>query len=92
MLSDKKLARIEKTLGQDSIALLSALDVSHLKDTIANAEGSIKQAQDELEANTVYQELKEHLKALSGGLSEVKKRQQAIIQYSLHMLEEKGKQ
>lgn len=90
MLSEKKLARIEKSLGKDTLAELDALAEEGLKSKVVEAETAVKVASDELEANDKYQELKDSLKAVSSGLSEVKKRQRNIVQYSLHLLEEKG--
>lgn len=90
MLSEKKLARIEKALGKDTLAELEALAEGGLRSKVVEAEASVKVASDELEANDKYQSLKESLKAISSGLSDVKKRQRNIVQYSLHLLEEKG--
>lgn len=90
-MTDKKLEKIENTLGQDTVTELAAKSVEDLKTTIVSASQAIKQAQEELEANPAYQELKESLKALSAGLKDIKKRQNAIIQYSLHLTEEKDK-
>lgn len=90
MLSEKKLSRFQKILGE-TIQELDAQDTDALKQSIVRADQSIKQASDELEANPKFQELKESLKAVSEGLREVKKRQNAIVQYSLHLIEEKGK-
>lgn len=90
MLSDKKLSRIEKALGKEMMGELEALPVEVLKDTLVNAEHAINEAVRELEANPKFQELKDSLKAISEGLREVKKRQTAIIQYSLSLLEDKG--
>jgi hypothetical protein len=90
MLSDKKLARIEKALGSDTLGELESMPSDALKDKIVSAEHAIMEAIRELEANPKYQELKESLKAISAGLKEVKKRQNAIIQYSLSLLEDKG--
>lgn len=91
MITDKKLEKIEKALGTETIQELNNLSVEELKTKIVSANSAIKQALDELEANPNYQELKESLKALSAGLKDVKKRQNSIIQYSLHLTEEKGK-
>lgn len=85
MLSDKKLNRIEKALGKEMMGELEALPVEVLKDTLVNAEHAINEAVRELEANPKFQELKDSLKAISEGLREVKKRQTAIIQYSLSL-------
>ncbi len=89
-LSDKKLARIEKVLGPDKMQSLEGGQVGELQITISNSAAAIKQAEDELEANPKYQELKESLKAVSEGLREVKKFQNAVIQYSLSLIEDKG--
>lgn len=90
MLNDKKFQRIEKVLGKDTIQLLDQESVEGLQVKVTQSQASIKQACDELEANPKYQELKESLKALSQGLREVKTHQNAVAQYSLHLLEEKG--
>lgn len=90
MLSDKKLARIEKALGNERIIELEALSEEQLKNQVVNSEHAINNAIKELEANPKFQELKENLKALSQGLREVKKFQGAIIQFSLSLLEDKG--
>lgn len=90
MLSDKKLAQVEKILGPETIIELQGTAKEALKDRLVGAESSIKQATQELEANPQYQETKENLKALSQGLRDVKKRQNAIIQYSLSLLEDQG--
>jgi uncharacterized membrane protein YecN with MAPEG domain len=91
MLNSKKQEKIEKILGNDTLQELEGLNSVQLKERVAFAEGAIKQVQDELEANPNYQEMKENLKALSFSVKEVKKRQKAIVQYSLHLLEESDK-
>jgi hypothetical protein len=91
MLSDKKLARIEKMLGKEQIEELTARGIEGLEAGIAASAGAIKESEDELEANPKFQELKESLKACSMALREVKAYQNAKIQFSLHLLEEKGK-
>lgn len=90
MISDKKLQKIEKILGEDSLVLLEGMSSELLKNQIVTAEKAIKDTLSELEANPKYHEIKESLKALTEGLKEVKKRQNATIQYILHLLEEKG--
>lgn len=91
MLSDKKLQRIEKTLGPDLISELNRVNDEGLTYTVAACSAAIKEAEDQLEANPKYQDLKASLKACSEGVREVKKFQNAQIQYALHLLEEKGK-
>lgn len=90
MLTDKKLERIEKILGKETVEEMKIRVFDELKNSIMYACEAVKQAEDELEANPKYQEIKESMKALREGLTEVKKRQNAIVQYSLHLLEEKG--
>lgn len=90
MISSKKLEKIEKALGREFLSDLSALSEVALKNRIAESAGSIKHAQEELEANLKYQELKEGVKAISEGLKEVRKRQNNVITYCLNLLEERG--
>lgn len=90
MKQDKR-TKIEKLLGAEVVESLVALSEVELKAIIAQSCGAIKQSTDELNANPIYQEIKENLKAVSQGLREVKKYQNAKIQYSLGLLEAKGK-
>lgn len=91
MLSEKKLAKIEKLLGKELIDGIVTMAPDRLETQIALSAGAIKEAEDQLEANPKFQELKDSLKACSAGLREVKAFQNAKIQFALHMLEEKGK-
>jgi hypothetical protein len=90
-LSDKKLEKLLKILDQVCINELESQSPDQLKSQITSCEQSMKEALDDLEANPKYEELKEGLKALREGLTGVRKRQNAVIQYALHLLEEKGK-
>jgi hypothetical protein len=90
MLSDKKIKKIEKILSAELTSEIGIMDPKALKAMIISSETSIKTAEEELEANPKYQELKENLKALSGGLRDIKKFQRARIDLALHILEEKG--
>ena len=92
MLSDKKISKIEKVLGTEKIQVLNASHSDELEGFIVKSNSSIKQAEEELEANPKFQELKESLKVLSSGLREVKQFQNSVIQFALHLLEERGKQ
>lgn len=91
MLSDKKFEKIKKALGKDMIQELDKLSVDELKSRIVMAEESVKTAIEGLETNTKYQALKTDISMFNKGLGEVKKRQNSIVRYSLHLLEEKGK-
>lgn len=90
MLSDKKLQKIEKILGKDRVSEMEGSSEAALRLHIMINAKAIKQAAEELEANEVYQPLKESVKAVSEGFKEVKKHSTAAIQYSLHLLEQKG--
>lgn len=91
MLSDKKYARIEKELGKEKLAELEAMDAEALGHAIVDADMAVKQAVDELEANTKYIEIKESLTAIRAGVTELRKRQGAVATYALHLIEEEGK-
>ena len=90
MLSTKKLEKLEKALGLETVNDLHAMNADELKARLIQAEQGIKLAEDELDANNEYQTLLESKKAMEEGLKDVKKRQNAIIKYSLHLIEEKG--
>jgi hypothetical protein len=91
MLNDKKLKKISKELGVEFLKELEALSPEELREKVVQAESSVKQAYDELDANHEYQELKENKKAMEQGMKDVKKRQNAITLYALHLMEEMGK-
>lgn len=92
MLNDKKLNKIEKELGKDTLSELEALDVTELKSRVTQAEMAVKQAVDELDANGEYQELLESKKAMEEAMKAVKKRQGCVTQYCLHLLQDKGQE
>jgi len=93
MLSEKKFEKIEKTLGKEMLQELEALaSRASLEAKIAEAEGAVKRTVDELEANEEYQARRQGLLDMSAGLKDVKKRQKAITEYCLHLLEEAGQQ
>lgn len=89
-LSDKKFAKIEKTLGKETLLELESMSADVLKDHIVSAEHAIYETLRELEANEIYLQHKDSIKSLSEGLRDMKKRQNAIIQYALSLLEDKG--
>lgn len=89
-MNNKKLEKLIKAIGPETATELESLSAEELKARIVVAEMAVKAAQDELEANPKYQELREGVKALSEGFKEVRKRQKGITQYSLQLLEEKG--
>lgn len=88
-MNAKKLEKVVKILGQDTVTNLETTSVEGLKAQIVASEQAMETVQNELEANPQYQELKESLKALCEGKKEVNKRQKAIISFCLHLLDEK---
>lgn len=91
MLTEKKLNKITKELGLEFVQELESLSPEDLREKIVTAEGAVKQAGDELDANSAYQELKESKKAMEEGMKAVKKRQKAITLFALHLIEDLGK-
>lgn len=90
MLKDKQLDKIGNILGLELIYEMNALDSDSLKNQIVQAETAMKTIKQELEANPKYEEIKEQLKAITAGLKEVRKFQNAKIAYALDLLESKG--
>lgn len=88
-LSDKKLEKLHKVLGNRTVDL-DAMSVEDLKTQVLGCEQELKRVTDELEANKEYVAAKEVIKDLRSGLSPVKKEMRAVIEYCLHNLEEKG--
>lgn len=86
-MTDKKLDKLHKTLGNDTVKELETLSVELLKEKIVQAESAVKQAEDELDNNSGYQELKESKKAMEQGMKDVRKRQKAITALALHLIE-----
>lgn len=85
------LDKILKALNSEVVEELNGLSEEDLRKRIVQAEQAIKLAKTELEENPKYRELKESLKALRGGFTDLKKYQNAQIQYCLLRLEEQGK-
>lgn len=83
--------KIEKLLGEDTIGELNSMSEVELKDRITTAAQSMRTAKKELKENDKYKSASEILKDLRGGLRDVNKRQDAIIEYSLLLLSSKGK-
>lgn len=89
-MSKDKVSKEERLLGAEVCGELQAISKEALEAVIVQANSSIKQAKDELEANPKYQEICELKKALSGGFTDLKKVQNAKIQYALRLREEKS--
>lgn len=81
-----KLDKIIKKLDKDTVAALDNYVPNELYLKIAAAEQIMLTAQEELDSNPKYEELRENLKALTSGKREINSRQRAIIGYCLHLL------
>jgi hypothetical protein len=92
MLSEKKMAKIETTLGTDTVKEMEAMDSANLKRRIVEASKAKAQVAKELEDNKEYQRIKEDKSYLESGKREVNKRQNAVIDLALHLMEAQGEQ
>lgn len=81
-----KYDKAAKSLGPDTVTEIEALDTDGLRKRIVEANDSMRKADDELEANVEYQSLRESVKAVTAGRSEVFKRQKAVITVALTLL------
>lgn len=86
----QKLAKKIGDDGLDVLAELEASDVEALNKRIASANQAISTTKAELEENGEYVAARADVKLLSSGLSEVKKRQNAIIAIAVQFRKEKG--
>jgi len=89
MVVKNKMKKLESILPEEMRNGLAQGQIDELKNTIVQCLGNIKQAKDELEENEQYQDLKESLKALSEGFREVKKFQNAKIEYCMVLIGER---
>ncbi len=85
-----KIDKAIKALGEETLKEMEAMDTDALKKRIVEANESMRQVDDELEANEKYQETRENLKALTAGKRDVNKRQNAVIAVALHLLNPVG--
>jgi ABC-type amino acid transport substrate-binding protein len=86
----QKLAKKIGTDGEDLIQELEAADVEALNKRIAQANQALSEGKAELLANDEYVSAKADVKLLSSGFSEVKKRQNAIIEVCVQLRKDKG--
>ena len=91
-MDDKKLEKIIKKLGKDTVAEMQAMDEVALRGVIVSAEQAMKKEIESLEKNEKYQFYKESIKALSAGKREVDSRQRSRIAYALQLLSDSGKE
>lgn len=89
-MNDKLLEKLYKVLGEQAVNETRALSAEQLEHTIVSCTQEIEEVKTELEANPKYQQLKEDLKAIKSGLSEVKKYNNARIQLAVALLAERG--
>lgn len=80
-----------KKLGVETVSEMDAMKEETLKSVIVEASEAMRSAKEELEANPIYVELKENLKALTAGKRDLDSRQNARIQYALELIQGFGK-
>lgn len=68
----------------------SGFSNEQLKDELVKAETSLRRVKQEMKADEKLTGARELLKDLSGAYNEAKKAQRAKIDYTLHVLEERG--
>jgi len=89
-MSDKLYEKITKTLGEQLVNETRTLSADQLESVIVTATQEIEETKAELEDNPKYQLIKEDLKVLRSGLSEVKKINNARIQLAVLLLSERS--
>lgn len=89
-MNDKLFQKISKVLGEQLVNETRTLSAEQLESLIVTATQEVEEAREELEANPKYQQLKEDLKALKSGFSEVKKINNSRIQLAVALLAERG--
>lgn len=84
------LSKEEKLLGVDTCREMEAMEISKLEEAIVQANASIREALEELEANENYRRVRDDLKHLKAGFNDLKRRQAGRIAYALKLREQKG--
>lgn len=88
---DKKLLKLQKAAGgADMMQELEAMDSDALKLRIVQARESIMQADEEIKANPKYQQAQLAISSLQTANTALKRRQNAITDLCLHLLDERG--
>lgn len=87
-MKESTLDKIKKILPEETINEFDGFDQNGLRKVIADANEAILTATKERDENEAYQQAKQAVKDLSAGLKDVKKFQNAKIQYCLHRLRE----
>ena len=79
--------KIINAIGTETAGEMGQMSHEQLKQEIYKANQAMKEVQDELDANQEYQALLQGKKDMEAGKREVNKRQNAKIQYALHIIE-----
>lgn len=90
--TNNELSKIVDKIGQETIDEMDSYDEQQLRSVVVNAQSSMQDAKEELEANREYQRAKLAIKDLSAGKREVDSRQKAKTTYALYRLKEMGKE
>lgn len=87
-MTDKKLEKITKKLGLDTINEMNSMSREALTKVVIDAEHAMEAVQKELDDNAEYQRIKELKSDLESGKKEVNSRQRARIAYAIDLLKE----
>lgn len=90
-MNEKTMNKLFKLLGTDVVNALSGMSAAELEAAIVLAATEIETAREELEANPNYVKIKEDKAALEAGLKDLRKYNNARIQFAIATLQTRGK-
>jgi hypothetical protein len=89
--SESELLKLEKSIEETFVDSVRALSEPEIKNRLVNIAKELEDVQNEQKENAQLNELKEQLKVLNSGYSELKKEKKKRIKYLLLLLESRGK-
>lgn len=87
---EKVLRKVAKTLSEEDRNSMTQRSAEELKNLIYEANRSTAEAKAELQANTAYRQILEDKKAMESGMKDLKKLNDAKIEYALLLLSDRG--
>lgn len=92
MNREKVLKKVSKVLSTEDRNSMTQRSVEELKNMIYEANRSTAEARAELQANTAYRQIIEDKKDMESGMKDLKKLNDAKIEYALLLLSDRGAQ
>lgn len=89
-MTQNKIEKLQKKLGKLTTEEMDSMGPDDLKQVIVQANSSMQQVKEELDANPKYEQVKLDKQLLETSKREVDARQKARISYALHLLDEGG--